>query len=30
VKLPVRYKEALKGDSACNLQLKPDDTIVVP
>ena len=30
VKLPVRYKEALKGDSANNVQLKPDDTIVVP
>ena len=30
VKLPVHYKEALKGDSTCNLQLKTDDTIVVP
>jgi len=30
VRLPVRYKDALKGDSACNVQLKPDDTIVVP
>ena len=30
VRLPVRYKEALKGDSSCNVQLKPDDTIVVP
>lgn len=30
VKLPVRYKEALKGDSTCNVGLKPDDTIVVP
>jgi polysaccharide export outer membrane protein len=30
VKLPVHYKEALKGDSAYNVPLKPDDTIVVP
>jgi hypothetical protein len=30
VKLPVHYKEALKGDNAYNLALKPDDTIVVP
>jgi polysaccharide export outer membrane protein len=30
VRLPVRYKEALKGDGTCNVELKPDDTIVVP
>ena len=30
VKVPVHYKKALNGDSACNLELKPDDTIVVP
>jgi polysaccharide export outer membrane protein len=30
LKIPVRYKEALKGDQSCNLILKPDDTIVVP
>ena len=30
VKLPVHYKEALKGDNTYNLALKPDDTIVVP
>ena len=30
VKIPVRYKQALKGDSAFNLVLAPDDTIVVP
>ena len=30
VKLPVRYKGALKGDSSCNLALKADDTIVIP
>lgn len=30
VKIPVRYKAALKGDQSCNLPLKPDDTIVVP
>lgn len=29
-KIPVHYKEALKGDSALNLVLKPGDTIVVP
>jgi polysaccharide export outer membrane protein len=29
-KIPVRYKDALKGDQACNLPLKPGDTIVVP
>ena len=29
-KIPVHYKEALKGDSAFNLVLKPGDTIVVP
>jgi len=30
VKIPVRYKDALKGNQAYNLQLKPGDTIVVP
>jgi polysaccharide export outer membrane protein len=30
VKIPVRYKEALKGNQSCNLLLKPNDTIVVP
>ena len=30
IKVPVRYKEALKGDSALNLPLQPGDTIVVP
>ena len=30
VKIPVHYKEAVKGDSSSNLLLKPDDTIVVP
>jgi polysaccharide export outer membrane protein len=30
VKIPVHYKEAIKGDSSSNLLLKPDDTIVVP
>ncbi|MGC9158360.1 MAG: polysaccharide biosynthesis/export family protein [Terracidiphilus sp.] len=30
VKLPVRYKQALRGDASCNLTLNPDDTIVVP
>jgi len=30
VKVPIRYKEALKGDSNCNVVLKPGDTIVVP
>jgi polysaccharide export outer membrane protein len=29
-KIPVHYKEALKGDSALNVVLKPGDTIVVP
>jgi polysaccharide export outer membrane protein len=29
-KIPVHYKEALKGDTALNLLLKPGDTIVVP
>jgi hypothetical protein len=29
-KIPVHYKEALKGDSELNLVLKPGDTIVVP
>jgi polysaccharide export outer membrane protein len=29
-KLPVHYKEALKGESAFNVLLKPGDTIVVP
>ncbi len=29
-KIPVRYKDALKGISACNLILEPGDTIVVP
>jgi polysaccharide biosynthesis/export protein len=29
-KIPVHYKEALKGNSALNLALKPGDTIVVP
>jgi polysaccharide export outer membrane protein len=29
-KILVRYKEALKGDSALNLPLQPGDTIVVP
>ncbi len=28
--IPVRYKQALKGDSALNLSLRPGDTIVVP
>src|SRR5215469_911320 len=30
LKIPVRYKEALKGNQSCNVQLKPNDTIVVP
>jgi polysaccharide export outer membrane protein len=30
LKIPLRYKEALKGDQSCNVLLKPDDTIVVP
>jgi polysaccharide export outer membrane protein len=29
-KIPVQYKEALKGDSDLDLPLKPGDTIVVP
>jgi polysaccharide export outer membrane protein len=29
-KIPVHYKEALKGDSELNLVLKSGDTIVVP
>lgn len=29
-KIPVQYKRALKGDSACNLALQSGDTIVVP
>jgi polysaccharide export outer membrane protein len=29
-KIPVHYKEALKGDSTLDLVLKPGDTIVVP
>jgi polysaccharide biosynthesis/export protein len=29
-KIPVRYKDALKGNSALNVVLKPGDTIVVP
>ncbi len=29
-KIPVHYKNALKGDSAFNLLLQPGDTIVVP
>ena len=28
--IPVHYKQAVKGDSALNLALKPGDTIVVP
>lgn len=28
--IPVRYKDALKGISECNLVLQPGDTIVVP
>jgi polysaccharide export outer membrane protein len=30
LRLPVHYKEALKGDGTLNLPLKPGDTIVVP
>jgi polysaccharide export outer membrane protein len=30
LKIPVRYKQALKGDQSYNVLLKPDDTIVVP
>jgi polysaccharide export outer membrane protein len=29
-KIPVHYKDALKGNSTLNLVLKPGDTIVVP
>jgi len=29
-KIPVHYKEALKGDTTLNLVMKPGDTIVVP
>jgi Periplasmic protein involved in polysaccharide export len=29
-KIPVNYKEALKGNAASNIVLKPGDTIVVP
>jgi polysaccharide biosynthesis/export protein len=29
-RIPVHYKEALKGEAAFNLVLKPGDTIVVP
>jgi len=29
-KIPVRYKDALKGISECNVILEPGDTIVVP
>ena len=29
-KIPVNYKQALKGDSTLNVVLKPGDTIVVP
>jgi polysaccharide export outer membrane protein len=29
-KLPVNYKELLRGDSSTNIPLKPGDTIVVP
>jgi polysaccharide export outer membrane protein len=29
-KIPVHYKEALKGNSALNIVLKPGDTLVVP
>jgi polysaccharide export outer membrane protein len=30
LKIPVQYKQALKGDSSLNLTLNPGDTIVVP
>jgi polysaccharide export outer membrane protein len=30
LKIPVRYREALKGNQSCNVLLKPADTIVVP
>ena len=29
-KIPLQYKQALKGDSSLNLTLNPGDTIVVP
>jgi polysaccharide export outer membrane protein len=29
-RIPVHYKEALKGNSELNLVLEPGDTIVVP
>jgi len=29
-KIPVQYKQALRGDSSLNLSLSPGDTIVVP
>lgn len=29
-RIPVRYKDALKGDAGSNIVLKPGDTIVVP
>jgi polysaccharide export outer membrane protein len=29
-KIPVQYKQALKGDGSLNLALSPGDTIVVP
>jgi polysaccharide export outer membrane protein len=29
-KIPVQYKQALRGDLSLNLILKPGDTIVVP
>lgn len=30
VRIPIRYKEALKGNSNFNLALQPGDTIVIP
>lgn len=30
IRIPIHYKEALKGDSNFNLALRPGDTIVVP
>ena len=29
-KIQVKYKQALKGDSSCNVLVRPGDTIVVP
>jgi polysaccharide export outer membrane protein len=29
-KIPVRYKQALRGDGSLNLMLEPGDTIVIP